>query len=135
MGIKTEQQSELVDAKYEELKSVLPTNLNEICLGVANSNGLDYVITFHAADRHQEYAILRQYCSWLACCQGMMSLKQIGKIMNRQDHATIIHSRNTVRNLFDANDGRINEVHRNYVNYLKGPECIYDFKEFTQQSF
>ena len=135
MTTKAYSQSGVDIAKYKEIKQMLPQSLNAICLGVATANHLDYVITFHTSTRKQEHALLRHYAAWLACCQNSKSLALIGQTLNGKDHSTVIHSRNTVRNLFDANDGRINEVHQNYVNYLKGPECIYEFKEFTQQSF
>jgi len=133
MTTKAFNQSGVDVAKYKEVKELLPQGLNAICLGVAAANDISYTLTFHSKDRHQEYVILRQYASWLACCQNRMSLKQIGKLINQQDHSTVIHSRNTVRNLFDANDGRINEVHRNYVNYLGGSQSVYNFIEYERQ--
>jgi chromosomal replication initiation ATPase DnaA len=134
MTTKAYNQSNNDIAKYKEVKYLMPNNVRDICKGVATANDIEFDTVFVSGSRKAECAILRHYASWLSCCMNLHTLSRIGRTLGK-DHSTVIHSRNTVRNLFDANDGRINEVHRNYVNYLKGPECIYDFKEFAQQSF
>lgn len=52
--------------------------------------------------RKREYVYARQICCYLIAKYTSLSLGRIGEIFNGKDHATVLHSKKTIRNLMDS---------------------------------
>lgn len=69
--------------------------------------------------RKREVVFARQLLMWYLRKNTKISLKKIGKICGKRDHATVLHAEKTVDNYLDYNDKYFKQVTENLNNDLK----------------
>ncbi len=72
--------------------------------------------------REKATRIPRQMLQYFLCKRSVLSLKSIGELTGGQDHTTVMHSRELVKNMLTTNNQEYIKIYNEVIEFLKSVE-------------